>query len=62
MSNQLGKMVVRIFGIAGHGKGEIDSCGGHMKNPVREAINMSTDKYIGLEGGRGSKLKCLPHQ
>jgi hypothetical protein len=38
ISNKLGKTVVRVFGIAGHGKGEIDSCGGHMKNPVREAI------------------------
>ena len=38
ISDQLGKMVIRVFGTASHGKGEIDSCGGHLKNPVRQAI------------------------
>ena len=31
-------MLIRSYGVAGHGKGEIDSCGGHLKNPVRQAI------------------------
>ena len=38
ISNVLNITVIRVFGIAGHGKGEIDSCGGHMKNPVRKGI------------------------
>ena len=29
---------MRVFGAAGHGKGEVDSCGGHLKNPVHKHI------------------------
>ena len=38
ISNAIDKVVVRVYGQAGHGKGEIDSCGGHLKNPVRKGI------------------------
>ena len=31
--------IVRIYGTAWHGKGEVDSAGGHMKNPVRKHIS-----------------------
>ena len=36
--NMLKKKIVRVYGQAAHGKCEVDSCGGHLKNPVRKAI------------------------
>jgi hypothetical protein len=56
--------VVRVYGTPGHGKGEIDSCGGHIKNPIREGIA----RGIAIHGGSDavsylqSKLqdKCNP--
>ena len=38
ISNKWGITVVRVYGLAVHGKGEVDSCGGHMKTPVRKYI------------------------
>ena len=36
LSNHLQKTVIRIFGIAGHGKGEVDHVGGTAKVAVRQ--------------------------
>ena len=30
--------ILRVYGIASHGKCEVDSMGGHLKNPIRKAI------------------------
>ena len=38
ISNNLNKMLIRSYGVAGHGKGEIDSSRGHLKNLVWQAI------------------------
>ena len=35
-ANKWNITIVRIYGTAGHGKGQVDSAGGHMKNPVRK--------------------------
>ena len=43
LSNNLTSTVVRVYGIAGHGKGEIDSAGGHMKNAARKGIQMGIE-------------------
>ena len=38
LSDDFQATVVRVYGIAGHEKGEIDSVGGHLKNAVRSSI------------------------
>ena len=38
ISTGLNKTVIQVYGVAGHCKCEIDSAGGHMKNPVRKGI------------------------
>ena len=36
--NKIQKKFIRVYGQAGHSKCEVDSCGGHFKNPVRKGI------------------------
>ena len=38
IANEFVSVIVRCYGITGHGKGEIDSCGGHIKNAIRKKI------------------------
>ena len=38
LSNKENSTVARVFGTPNHGKSEIDSEGGHLKNPIRSAI------------------------
>ena len=38
LSNEKLATIVTTYGIVGHGKGEIDSVGGHIKNAVRKSI------------------------
>ena len=38
MSNKFQKPIIRIFGVAGHGKGEVDHVGGTAKVAVRREI------------------------
>ena len=38
LANELSADIIRVYGIAGHGKGEIDSVGGHFKNAIRKKI------------------------
>lgn len=44
LSNEYSITIVRVYGTSGHGKGEIDSVGGHLKNAIRKKI--STGSYI----------------
>lgn len=37
-ANKYDITLVRVYGIAGHGKSEVDSCGGHLKTPARKHI------------------------
>ena len=38
LPNETGATVVRTYGIAGYGKGEINSVGGHVKNALRKSV------------------------
>ena len=38
LSNSCSSNIIRVYGAAGHSKSEVDSCGGHMKNPPRKHI------------------------
>ena len=38
LCNSLQITIIRSFGVPGHGKGEIDSCGGHIKTACRKGI------------------------
>ena len=38
LSNRLNKAIIRVYGIAQHGKGEIDYVGGIAKNTLQKAI------------------------
>ena len=40
LSNENGIMLIIIFGVSGHGKSAVDSCGGHLKTACRQAIAM----------------------
>ena len=39
LANKQSINVVRVYGAAGHSKHEVDSCGGHLKNPPRKHIS-----------------------
>lgn len=39
LSNNFGKTVIRVYGVAGHGKSEVDSIGGILKIAVRRAVS-----------------------
>lgn len=39
LANQFNRTVIRVFGIAGHGKGEVDHVGGVVKVAARQEIN-----------------------
>ena len=46
LANKWNINIVRVFGAAGHGKGEVDSCGGHLKNPVRKQRATISDQQM----------------
>ena len=39
LSNNFGRRVIRVYGVAGHGKSEVDSVGGTLKIAVRRAVS-----------------------